>query len=56
MDYKDFKGLPRRAASDKMLLDKAFNIATFPTFIHKFLTKKFCHYTNAFGGAILNRQ
>ena len=27
MAYVDFKGLPRRASSDKVLRDKAFNIA-----------------------------
>ena len=27
MDYGDFKDLPRRTASDKILHDKAFNIA-----------------------------
>ena len=27
MDYGDFGGLPRRTASDKVLRDKAFNIA-----------------------------
>ena len=27
MAYGDFKDLPRRIASDKVLLDKAFNIA-----------------------------
>ena len=27
IDYGDFKDLPRRAASDKVLHDKAFNIA-----------------------------
>ena len=27
MGYRDFKDLPRRAASDKVLRDKAFNIA-----------------------------
>ena len=27
MAYEDFKGLPRRTASDKVLHDKAFNVA-----------------------------
>ena len=27
MAYEDFKDLPRRTASDKMLRDKAFNVA-----------------------------
>ena len=27
MAYRDFKDLPQRAASDKVLRDKAFNIA-----------------------------
>ena len=37
MDYGDFKGLPRRAASDKMLLDKAFNVATNVKFLYLFI-------------------
>ena len=32
MAYEDFKGLTRRAASDKMLHDKAFNIAKNPKY------------------------
>ena len=32
MAYEDFKGLTRRAASDKMLDDKAFNIAKNPKY------------------------
>ena len=30
MGYEDFKNLPRRTASDKVLYDKAFNIAKNP--------------------------
>ena len=30
MAYEDFKGLLRKTASDKMLRDKAFNIAKSP--------------------------
>ena len=30
--YGNFKGLPRRTASDKVLLDKAFNIAKNPEY------------------------
>ena len=30
MTYGDFKGLPRKAASDTELRDKAFNIAVNP--------------------------
>ena len=30
MAYRDFKDLPRRTASDKVLHDKAFNIAKNP--------------------------
>ena len=30
MDYRDFKGLARRTASDKVLRDKAFSIAKSP--------------------------
>ena len=32
MAYGDFKGLARRAASDKVLWDKAFNIAKNPKY------------------------
>ena len=32
MPYGDFKYLPRGAASDKVIRDKPFNIATNPTF------------------------
>ena len=32
MAYGDFKDLPRRAASDKVLRDKAFNIAKNPKY------------------------
>ena len=33
MTYGDFKDLPRRPASDKVLSDKAFNIAKNPKYI-----------------------
>ena len=32
MTYGDFKDLPRRKASDKVLRDKAFNIAKRPKY------------------------
>ena len=32
MSYGDFKYLPRRTASDKMICDKAFNIAKNPKY------------------------
>ena len=32
MTYGDFKDLPRRKASDKVLRDKAFNIAKKPKY------------------------
>ena len=32
MDFGDFKDLPRRTASDKVLHDKAFNIAKIPKY------------------------
>ena len=48
--YRDFKDLYRRSAADKVLHDKAFNIAKNPTYdgyqrgitsmIYKFLIKK----------------
>ena len=50
MAYGDFKDLEKRTASDKVLRDKAFNIASNPKFdgyqrrlasmIYKFLNKK----------------
>ena len=50
MAYGDFKDLARRTASDKVLRDKAFNIAKNPTYdgyqrelasmVYKFLDKK----------------
>ena len=59
MAYGDLKDLKRRIASDKILRDKAFNIAKNPKYdgyqrglasmIHKFFDKKFTgliyHYT-----------
>ena len=32
MAYGDFKDLPRRTASDKILCDKAYNIAKYPKY------------------------
>ena len=32
MDFGDFKDLPRRTASDKVLHDKGFNIAKIPKY------------------------
>ena len=32
MAYGDFKDLPRRTASDKILLDKTFSIAKIPKY------------------------
>ena len=50
MAYEDFKDLTRRTASDKILRDKAFNIAKNPKYdgyqhgpasrVYKFLTKR----------------
>ena len=50
MTYGDFKGLPRRTASGKVLRDKAFNIAKntkydgfqkwFASMVYKFFDKK----------------
>ena len=54
MAYGDFKGLAKRTATDKVLRDKAFNIAKNPkddgyqrglaSMVYKFLIKKWCHY------------
>ena len=50
MAYREFKDLPRRTASDKVLLDKAFNIAKnlkydgykrgLTSMVYKFFNKK----------------
>ena len=50
MAYLDFKNFPRRAASDKVLRDKAFNIAKnpkydryqrgLPSMVYRFFDKK----------------
>ena len=50
IDYADFKDLPRRTAPDKVLRDKAFNIAKSPEYdgyqrglasvVYKFFNKK----------------
>ena len=60
MAYGDFKDLPRRTASDKILYDKAFNIAKNPKYdryqrgltsmVYKFFDK------NTSGGAIKNEN
>ena len=60
MAYEDFKKLTRRAASNKIMHDKAFNIAKNPkpdgyqkglsSMIYKFLDKE------AFDGAIKNKN
>ena len=60
MAYGDFKGLARRTASDKILRDKAFNIAKnskyygyqreLPSTVDKFLIKK------SSGSAIKNKN
>ena len=48
MVYGDFKDLPRRTTSDKVLCDKAFNVAKYPKYwyqrglvsmVYKFLIK-----------------
>ena len=60
MAYGDFKDLPRRTASDKMLREKAFNVAKNPKYdgyqrglasmVHKFFDKK------TFGSGIKNEN
>ena len=56
MAYEDFKDLARRTASDKVLRDKAFNIAKNPKYdgyqrglasmVYKFFDKKFASLTD----------
>ena len=56
MTYGDFKDLKRRTASDKILRDKAFNIAKNPKYdgyqrglvsmIYKFVDKKSASFTD----------
>ena len=64
MTNGDFKGLPRRTTSDKILRDKAFNIAKNPKYdgyqcglasmVYKFFDKKSALLTNksASGGSV----
>ena len=64
MAYGDFKDLARRTASDKVLRDKAFNIAKIPKYdgyqrglasmIYKFLTKSLlCFHINLYQEVVL---
>ena len=64
MAYGDFKDLVRRTASDKVLRDKAFNIAKIPKYdgyqrglasmIYKFLTKSLlCFHINLYQEVVL---
>ena len=68
MAYGDFKDLTRRAASDKILCDKVFNIAKYPnadgyrrglaSMVYEFSDKKSALLADktAFGGAIKNEN
>ena len=59
MAYGDFKNLKRRTASDKILRDKAFNIAKNPKYdgyqrglasmVYKFFDKKSASFTDKSG-------
>ena len=56
MTYGDFKDLARRTASDKVLRDKAFNIAKYhgyerglPSMVYKFFDKKLASLTDISG-------
>ena len=49
--YEDFKDLPRRTASDKILRDKVFNIAKNLKY-----KKKILKYEKVSGGAIKNEN
>ena len=64
MTYEDFKDIARRTASDKVLSDKAFNIAKIPKYdgyqrglasmIYKFLTKSLlCFHINLYQEVVL---
>ena len=48
MAYGDFKGLPKRTTSDKVLLDKTFNIAKNPKYdgYQRGLNSFFCKFFN----------
>ena len=46
MAYGDFKDLTRRTASDKILHDKAFNIAKFDKILRKQKHLLSFHFTN----------
>ena len=57
MDFGDFKDLPRRTASDKVLYDKAFNIAKVPKYDGyqrglASMVYKFCDKILAGGGPV----
>ena len=46
MPYRDFKGLARRTASDKVLRDKAFSIAKSPNYYgyQRGIASMFCKF------------
>ena len=51
MAYGDFKDLPRRTASDKVLCDKAFNIGKKSLIVYKFFDKE-TSGSNTSGGTV----
>ena len=58
MAYGDFKDLPRRTASDKVLHDKEFNIAINPTYDeyqHELSSTVYKFFHKKSGGAIKNK-
>ena len=66
MAYRDFKDLPRRTASDKVLRDQAFNVAKNPKYdeyqrglasvVYRFFDKKFASLTDksVSGSGVIN--
>ena len=68
MPYEDFKDLTRRTATDKILRDRAFNIAKNPKYegyqkglasmVHKFFDKNFASLTDksAVGSGVTNKD
>ena len=59
MAYGDFKGLTRRAASDKVLRDKAFNIAKNPKYYgyqHEFASIVFKFFDKETSGSGIKNE
>ena len=59
MAYRDFKDLPRRAASDKVLRDKAFNIAknkNFDGYLRGLVSMVYTFFDKTFSGGAVKSE